>query len=51
MTVEEIKAAINFGKEIINEYKKLGREVPSFVYERQIELCEELTNKLENGEE
>ena len=46
MTVVEIKAAINFGKEIISEYKELGREVPSFVYERQIELYEELEKAL-----
>ena len=50
MTAVEIRAAINFGKEIIEEYKKLGKEVPAFVYERQIELYEKLAEALSIGE-
>ena len=52
MTVAEIKAAINFGKDTIEAYKKnRNGVVPVFVYDRMIELYEELANKLENGEE
>ena len=50
MTIVEIRAAINFGKEAIEGYKAEGKEVPSFVYDRMFELYEELAQKLSDGE-
>lgn len=38
----ELELAIKWGKELIQEYKGLGREVPEFVYERQLQLYEQL---------
>lgn len=42
MTKEEVKAAIDYGKATIKQYKADGEEVPTWVYERMIELYEEL---------
>lgn len=41
---EEIKKALEFAKEVIEEYKKNGEKVPAFIYEKGIELAEELAN-------
>ena len=38
MSIDEIKSAINFGKETIAEFKSRGLEAPEFIYERIIEL-------------
>ena len=45
MTKEEIKAAIDYGKATIKQYKAKGEEVPVWVYERMMELYEELMKK------
>lgn len=42
MTIEEIKNAINYGKATIKQYKAKGEEVPEWVYERMMELYDEL---------
>ena len=42
MTVIEIGAAIEFGKGLIEECKKNGETVPPYVYERLIELYEQM---------
>lgn len=51
MTPAEIRAAINFGKETIEYYHEQEKVVPRFVYERIIELYEELVKALSIGEE
>lgn len=38
LTKEEITAAINFGKDMVETYKENGETVPAFVYDRIIEL-------------
>ena len=48
MTRQEIKGAIEYGKAVIDNYKKDGETVPSFVYERIFELYEELVKLEEN---
>lgn len=45
MTEMEIRAAIKFGREAIEEYKKNGEQVPAFLYDRIIELYEKLTEE------
>lgn len=45
MTIVELKSAIGFGKDMIEEYKERCEDVPSFIYERIIDLQEELFNK------
>lgn len=42
MTKQEIKGAIEYGKSTIEMYKKNGERIPDFVYDRIIELYEEL---------
>lgn len=49
MTIIEIRSAINFGKEAIEKYKKSGEEVPESVYERMMELYEQLAEALSIG--
>lgn len=51
MTAAEIRAAINFGKETIEYYHQQEKVVPRFVYERIIELYEELVETLSTGKE
>lgn len=45
MTKEEIKKAIQCGKEIVADYKADCEEVPTWVYEKLIELYEELVKE------
>lgn len=45
MTIAELRSAINFGKDAVAEYKARNEEVPSFIYDRIIELQEELIEK------
>ena len=40
--IEEIKKALEFAREVINEYKANGEAVPASVYEKGIELATEL---------
>ena len=47
MSIEEIKGAINFGKDAVAEYKSRNEEIPGFVYDRIIELQEALIKKLQ----
>ena len=46
MTIEELKAAYKFGKDAIKEYKKRNEKVPEFIYDRMLELSEELIDLL-----
>lgn len=46
MTVEELRNAINFGKEAVKDYKLRNEEVPNFIYNKIIELQDELIKKL-----
>ena len=48
MTKEELKAAYEYGKEAIKDYKATDQEVPVWVYERVIELADMLMAKQEN---
>ena len=45
-TIGEIRAAIDFGKKVIEDYKTRGEEVPGWVYERMMQLYEELAENL-----
>lgn len=47
MTVEELRSAINFGKEAVEDYKSRNEEVPNSIYNKIIELQNELIKKLE----
>lgn len=49
MTTVELRAAINFGKNTIEEYENRKKAVPSFLYKRLIELYEQLTENLSLG--
>lgn len=51
MTLEQIMAAIRFGKEAIEDYKERGMAVPEFVYERMMELYEQLISVEEKEEQ
>lgn len=51
MTIVEIRSAIAFGKEVIEQYKSRNEEIPSFVYERIIELQEQLISIMSSEEE
>lgn len=42
MSKEELVKAIEFGKAVIRQYRAQGREVPEWVYARQVELYEQL---------
>lgn len=46
MTIDEIKGAIKFGKEVVVMYKVRNEEVPDFVHDRIIELQEMLFRML-----
>lgn len=46
MTAEEIKSAIEFGKDAVAEYKKRNEEIPGFIYDRIIELQDALIEML-----
>lgn len=46
MTVEELRDAINFGKEAVEDYKLRNEEVPNSIYDKIIELQDELIKKL-----
>lgn len=46
MKNKELIAALKFGKDIVAECKKAEKPVPVFVYERIIELQEELIDWL-----
>ena len=46
MNRAELEPAIKWGNELIEEYKKLGREVPEFVYERQLQLYEQFMKEV-----
>lgn len=46
MSKEEILIALEFGKNIVAEYKSRNEKVPAFVYERIIELQGQLINLL-----
>lgn len=46
MTVEELRSAINFGKDAVAEYKARNEEVPNFIYDKIIKLQDELIKKL-----
>lgn len=45
MTVEALKAGIEFGRAWINTCKENGEDVPEWVYTRMFELYEELMKK------
>ena len=47
--VEKIRAALRFGNDLIEAMKADGRQVPALVFERQIELYEELAEALSIG--
>ena len=47
MNKQELMGAIAFGKEVIEQYKGRGREVPQFLYERLIELYEQVISEQE----
>lgn len=49
MTVAEIRAAINFGIEYIEQCKNNNQDPTPWVYDRLIELYEELVEKLNIG--
>ena len=42
MKINELKAAYKWGKELIEESKKEGREIPVRTYERQLELADQI---------
>ena len=42
MSTQEIRSAIEFGKQTIESYKAGRETVPAWVYERMIELYEQL---------
>lgn len=46
MSKEEILIALEFGKNIVAEYKSRNEKVPAFVYERIIELQDQLIELL-----
>lgn len=46
MSKEEILTALEFGKDIVAEYKERNEKVPAFVYERIIELQDQLIELL-----
>ena len=46
MNIDELKAAIKFGEEVIEEYKNNGKTVPNFVYEKVMLLQDELIGVL-----
>ena len=46
MNTDELKAAIKFGEEVIEEYKNNGKTVPYFVYEKVMLLQDELIGVL-----
>lgn len=50
MKANELRAAINFGKEIIEEYKASGEQIPRWVTERMLDLYEELVEAISIGE-
>ena len=50
MNITELKSAIKFGMEAINMYKEHNEEIPNWVYERIMELQNELIERLENKE-
>ena len=49
LTQVELRAAINFGNNTIEEYENRKKTVPTFLYKRLIELYEELTESLSLG--
>lgn len=42
MSHEQLVKAIEWGKELIRQYKAQDRQVPAYVYERQLQLYEQL---------
>ena len=50
MTVPEIRAAINFGKDAIKEYRDRGQIPPAWIFDRIFELYEMLAEALSIGE-
>lgn len=46
MSKEEILIALEVGKNIVAEYKSRNEKVPAFVYERIIELQDQLIDLL-----
>ena len=46
MTIEELKAAYEFGKDAIKEYKERNEKVPEFIYDRMLELSDQLVDSL-----
>ena len=46
MKMNELLSAISFGKNVIEENKRERKDIPEWVYQRQIELYEELVEKL-----
>lgn len=49
MTVQEIRKAINYGRDHLEDFHT-GDKVPVWVVERFIELYEELVQKISDGE-
>lgn len=47
MTMEEMKSAYHFGKQIIKDYKESGEAVPAHVYQRMLELADMMMEKQE----
>lgn len=42
MSHEQLVRAIEWGKELIRQYESEGRQVPVYVYERQLQLYGQL---------
>ena len=47
MDINELRSAIAFGAALIDDCKDDGKEVPTFVYERMIELQAQLIKALD----
>ena len=46
MNIDELKAAIKFGEEVIEEYENNNKAVPCFVYKKVMLLQDELIGVL-----
>lgn len=44
MNINELKAAYEWGKKLIEELKDAGRPIPETTYERQLELADQIIN-------
>lgn len=47
-TVEELKAAYEWGKETIRQMRDAGEKIPEFMYERLLEIADRIVEAEKN---